>query len=69
MSAGYLHLGAVAGNPFTAQISYTGNFTTGLVNGSGNDVVLYNVVPAPGAAAGLLGLGALLITRRRRAPR
>jgi autotransporter-associated beta strand protein len=58
-------LGTFAGDTWTAQISYAGNFDTGLIDGSGNDIVLYNVVPAPGAV-GLLGMAGLLAARRRR---
>lgn len=58
-------LGDFGGDPYTAQISYIANFGTGLVDGTGNDVVLYNIIPAPGAAM-LLGMGGLLAARRRR---
>ncbi|MBY0260925.1 MAG: hypothetical protein K2Q20_01175, partial [Phycisphaerales bacterium] len=62
-------IGSFAGVPYTAQISYTGNYDslnpTVLGIGTGNDVVLYNIVPAPGAA-GLLGMAGLLAARRRR---
>jgi autotransporter-associated beta strand protein len=57
-------LGTWAGTPVTATISYLGNSDTGATFG-GNDVVLYNIVPAPGTAA-LIGLSGLLATRRRR---
>jgi hypothetical protein len=60
-----VNLGSVNNVAYTAQISYVGNFEAGLIDGSGNDVVLYNIVPAPGAIA-LLGLGGLLAARRRR---
>lgn len=60
-----VNLGVYGTEVFTAQISYTGNFATGMVDGSGNDIVLYNVVPAPGAA-GLLMLAGCVGTRRRR---
>jgi autotransporter-associated beta strand protein len=50
--------------PVTATISYLGNSATGATFG-GNDVVLYNIIPAPGAA-GLLALGGLMTIRRRR---
>lgn len=62
-------IGTFGGVPYTAQISYTGNYDslnpTVLGIGTGNDVVLYNIVPAPGAA-GLLGMAGLLAARRRR---
>jgi fibronectin-binding autotransporter adhesin len=38
-----LTLGTFGGHTYTAQISYAGNFATGLADGSGNDIVLYNV--------------------------
>jgi hypothetical protein len=38
-----VNLGTFGGKTYTAKISYTGNYTTGLVDGSGNDVVLYAV--------------------------
>ncbi len=49
---------------WSAQISYVGNSATGAISG-GNDVVLYNIIPAPGAAS-LLAIGGLLAIRRRR---
>jgi autotransporter-associated beta strand protein len=52
------------GGPWSGQISYFGDSATGALTG-GNDVVIYNVVPAPGAAA-LLGVGGLMAARRRR---
>jgi autotransporter-associated beta strand protein len=58
-------LGMFNGSPYTAQISYLGNSATNSLTG-GNDVVLYNAVPTPGALA-LLGIGGLLAARRRRA--
>lgn len=51
--------------PVTTQISYTGDFASGPLTG-GNDVVLYNVIPAPGTAV-LLALGGLIAARRHRA--
>ncbi len=62
---GAVSLGTFGGVPFSAQISYTGNSATGMVDGTGNDIVLYNVVPAP-ATTGLLVMGGLLAARRRR---
>jgi autotransporter-associated beta strand protein len=59
-------IGTFSGVPYTAQVSYRGNFEGGqLIDGSGNDIVLFNIVPAPGAA-GMLGLAGLLAVRRRR---
>ena len=62
-------LGSFNSVAYTAQISYVGNYDslnpTVLGIGTGNDVVLYNIVPAPGAA-GLLGIAGLLAARRRR---
>ncbi len=60
-------LGTWNGAPISAQISYLGNSATSSITG-GNDVVLFNVVPAPGALA-LLGVGGLLAVRRRRSVR
>jgi fibronectin-binding autotransporter adhesin len=57
-------LGTWGSTPVTATISYLGDSATGTI-GAGNDVVLYNIVPAPGAAA-LLGLAGLTAARRRR---
>lgn len=59
-----VNLGTWAGNPYTATISYLGDSATGNTSG-GNDVVLYNIIPTPGAA-GLLALGGLAAIRRRR---
>lgn len=58
-------LGSFGGDAYTAQISYLGDAATGALAG-GNDVVLFNAIPAPGTA-GLLALGGIFITRRRRA--
>jgi hypothetical protein len=58
-------LGTLGDTTYTAQISYTGNYASGLADGSGNDVVLHNVVPSP-ASAVALGLGGLMAMRRRR---
>lgn len=49
---------------WSANISYLGDTTTGTI-GNGNDVVLYNVVPAPGAGV-LFGLAGVFASRRRR---
>lgn len=57
-------LGTFNSLPYFAKISYLGNLATGTI-GTGNDVVLYEVIPAPGAAS-LLGLGCLLAAHRRR---
>ncbi|MFT3882571.1 MAG: autotransporter-associated beta strand repeat-containing protein [Gemmatales bacterium] len=60
-----------AGQPFTAQVSYTGDFGSGAISG-GNDIVLYNfaAVPEPTTIAfmGVLGAGAVggWYYRRRR---
>jgi autotransporter-associated beta strand protein len=64
-------LGTYGGVTYTGTISYHGDFdsnnwlapATG--PGAGNDVVIYNIVPAPGSIA-LLGIGGLLATRRKR---
>jgi fibronectin-binding autotransporter adhesin len=59
-------LGTFGGNTYTGTISYKGDFdSNNPAAGSGNDVVIYNVVPAPGSIA-LLGIGGLLATRRKR---
>jgi hypothetical protein len=61
-------LGIFGGDTYTGTISYSGNFDTGAFFGSGagfNDVVIYNVVPAPGSIA-LLALGGMLAMRRKR---
>lgn len=58
-------LGTLGATTVTATISYFGDSATNAVTG-GNDVVLYNIVPAPGSAA-LLGLAGLIAARRRRA--
>lgn len=49
---------------WSAQISYSGDTVSGAISG-GNDVVLYNIVPAPGSIS-LLGLAGLIAVRRRR---
>jgi hypothetical protein len=63
---GLVTLATVGGDVYTAHISYTANAATGLVDGSGNDVALYGIIPAPGTMA-LLGVGGLMAMRRRRA--
>lgn len=49
---------------YTANITYLADSGSGLLTG-GNDVALYNVVPAPGVAS-LLAMGGILAARRRR---
>jgi autotransporter-associated beta strand protein len=59
-------LGTFGGNTYTGIISYKGDFdSSNPAAGTGNDVVIYNVVPAPGSIA-LLGISGLLATRRKR---
>jgi autotransporter-associated beta strand protein len=59
-------LGTFGGNTYTGTISYKGDFDSNSpAAGTGNDVVIYNVVPAPGSVA-LLGIGGLLAARRKR---
>jgi autotransporter-associated beta strand protein len=59
-------LGTFGGNTYTGTISYKGDFdSSNPAAGTGNDVVIYNVVPAPGSIS-LIGIGGLLATRRKR---
>jgi autotransporter-associated beta strand protein len=59
-------LGTFGGNTYTGTISYKGDYdSNNPAAGTGNDVVIYNVVPAPGSIA-LLGIGGLLAARRKR---
>jgi autotransporter-associated beta strand protein len=59
-------LGTFGGNTYTGTISYTGDYdSSNPAASAGNDVVIYNIVPAPGSVA-LLGIGGLLAARRKR---
>jgi autotransporter-associated beta strand protein len=59
-------LGTFGSVTYTGTISYKGDYDTSNPGaGTGNDVVIYNIVPAPGSVA-LLGIGGLLATRRKR---
>jgi hypothetical protein len=54
------------GVQYYGTISYKGDFDSNAPGaGTGNDVVIYNIVPAPGSMA-LLGIGGLLAARRKR---
>jgi autotransporter-associated beta strand protein len=56
----------IGGVQYYGTISYKGDFDTNSPGaGTGNDVVIYNIVPAPGSMA-LLGIGGLLAARRKR---
>jgi hypothetical protein len=59
-------LGTFGGDTYTGTISYKGDFdSSNPFAGTGNDVVIYNIVPAPGSMA-LLLIGGILAVRRKR---
>jgi autotransporter-associated beta strand protein len=59
-------LGTYGSVTYTGTISYKGDFdANNPMSGAGNDVVIYNIVPAPGSIA-LLGIGGMLAARRKR---
>jgi autotransporter-associated beta strand protein len=61
-----VELGTFGDNTYFGTISYKGDFdSNNPMAGTGNDVVIYNIVPAPGSIA-LLGIGGLLAARRKR---